>query len=428
MNQTDLALLVSLFLPLIATLVMLCIDHYVEGRRKHMLILTVLIIILSVLRELVDNYCYQQGLVTGRLITGVIGYVLRPVPIVLFIQVVKEYSDAVRKPGRVLRVLYRIPWILTGINAAIFMTAFFSDIAFTITEGNVFRRGPLGYSAHIVCIILLAWHVIQTVCLYRAERNRVTVFPLFIAIIIVVATYLDTFILVGYRISLASVVMVWGCVFYYIWLHLIFVREHERDLMAEQRIKIMRSQIGPHFLFNTLSTIQALCEIDPEKAADTAERFGTYLRQNLESLEYDGLIPIEKEIDHTRVYSDIEKTRFPRVQVIYEIADADFELPPLTIQPLVENAIRHGVRSRKEGRVEVRTRHLESGHEILVKDNGVGFDPDALEPSSEGRHIGLMTVRGRIEKLCDGRMDIWSSERGTSITIWIPGQTLAKSD
>ena len=156
---------------------------------------------------------------------------------------------------------------------------------------------------------------------------------------------------------------------------------------------------------------------DPSKASYVAENFGTYLRQNLESLEYEGLIPLEKELAHTRVYSEIEMIRFPKIEVIYDIDDNDILLPPLTIQPLVENSIRHGVRERKNGRVEVHTRYVDGHHEIIVKDNGVGFDPDSLEPSTGGKHIGMNNVRDRIEEMCQGVMEIDSNENGTTITI-----------
>ena len=165
-------------------------------------------------------------------------------------------------------------------------------------------------------------------------------------------------------VAFLTIAIVVGSVFYYIWLHLQFVREHENDLMASQRIQIMMTQIQPHFLFNALNTIRALYAKDPPLADKTLEDFSTYLRQNLESLS----------LDHTRLYAEIEVLRFPNIHVEYRTWDQDFQIPALTIQPLVENAIRHGVRNRKDGLVTVTT-VCESGcHRITVQDNGVGFD------------------------------------------------------
>ena len=211
-----------------------------------------------------------------------------------------------------------------------------------------------------------------------------------------------------------------GCVFYYIWLHLQFVRAHERALRAEQRIQIMMTQIQPHFLFNTIATFRALCRRDPEQAAQVAEKFSLYLRQNLDSLNAPGLIPFEKELEHTRQYADIEMVRFENVRMEYVIEDRGFSLPPLTVQPLVETAIRHGVRIREDGVVRVSTRLLEDCHEITVRDNGIGFDVSAVE-TAEGKHIGIRNVRERIESLCRGTLTISSvPDEGTTVTIRIP--------
>ena len=231
----------------------------------------------------------------------------------------------------------------------------------------------------------------------------------------------DTFIsLPNCPVSFLTITLVSCSLFYYIWLHLQFVREHENALAAEQRIKIMMSQIQPHFLYNTLSTIQALCRIDPEKAFDTLGTFGVYLRQNIDSLNETGLIPFKKELEHTQVYTKIESLRFPSVSVNFAIEDEDFLLPALTIQPLVENAIRHGVRIRPHGAVTVRARRIGGFHVISIEDNGVGFDPSAVNQLDES-HIGIRNVRARVEQLCGGTMTVASEEnKGTTITIRLP--------
>jgi len=190
--------------------------------------------------------------------------------------------------------------------------------------------------------------------------------------------------------------------------------------MAEQRIKIMMSQIQPHFLYNTLSTIQALCKTDPEKAFETTEKFGSYLRQNIDSLGQPKLIPVKKELDHVRIYAEIEELRFPGVKVEYETDDMDFMIPALTVQPLVENSVRHGVRKRGEGVITVRTRKTSGFHEITVHDNGIGFNVSAAE-NDDGTHIGLQNVRERVESMCGGTLTLESViDEGTTVTILIP--------
>ena len=182
----------------------------------------------------------------------------------------------------------------------------------------------------------------------------------------------------------------------------------------------MRTQIQPHFLYNTIATFRALCKKDPEKAATVAEKFGSYLRQNLDTLDTEGLISFEKELEHTRLYADIEMVRFENVRVAYEINDSDFQIPPLTVQPLVENAIRHGVRVREDGVVRVRS-YAEAGwHVVSIEDNGVGFDTDMLAESGE-EHIGIRNVQERVASMCGGTLTVNSRiGEGTTVTIRIP--------
>ena len=114
--------------------------------------------------------------------------------------------------------------------------------------------------------------------------------------------------------------------------------------------------------------------------------------------------------------------RFPNIRVEYLVEDSDFSLPPLTIQPLVENAIRHGVRIREEGIVRVTARRVKDGHEIVIWDNGVGFDVNASQ-KKDGTHVGLKNVRERIEKMCGGSMRVESRVgEGTTVALLIPGE------
>ena len=121
-----------------------------------------------------------------------------------------------------------------------------------------------------------------------------------------------------------------------------------------------------------------------------------------------------------RAYADIERVRFPNIRVEYEIEDSGFSLPPLSVQPIVENAIRHGVRIREEGVIRVSARRTEGGHEVVIADNGVGFDV-AAAAQDEGTHIGLKNVQERIETMCGGSVTVDSRlGEGTTVTLFIP--------
>ncbi|MCC0646813.1 histidine kinase [Clostridioides sp. ZZV15-6598] len=200
-----------------------------------------------------------------------------------------------------------------------------------------------------------------------------------------------------------------------------FQQRLEGELM-ENRISIMLSQIQPHFLYNALNTIQYLCKHDSDMAVHAVEKFSSYLRGNMDSLTQKKLIPFEKELAHLKNYLYIELLRFgERIKIHYELTITDFFIPVLTVQPIVENAIRHGVTKQKEGgTIIVSTSKDENNIYIVIKDDGVGFRP--FERANDGKsHIGIQNVKRRLETQCNGNLNIESCiGKGTIVTIIIP--------
>ncbi len=191
--------------------------------------------------------------------------------------------------------------------------------------------------------------------------------------------------------------------------------------LTESRVSIMLSQIQPHFLYNALNTIMNLCYIDGEKAGNAVASFAKYLRGNLDSINNRTCISFTQELAHLKNYLVLEQLRFPDVHIIYNIQESSFFLPPLTLQPLVENAIRYGVTRREAGgTVNVSTYETETDWLIEIKDDGVGFNPD--EKPDDGRsHVGINNTRERLATLCGGRLIIESAMGvGTTVTINIP--------
>ncbi len=399
-----------LLLLLIGHVFSVLTNTYIERAQKKVMLAFLVLVTLLVLQNAADFIFEKAASVPWalRIFTGVAGYTLRPIIPALFITFIAGGKKSL--PA----------WILVGINAIIFHTAFFSNIAFTYDNNNTFHRGPLGLSCHIISAVLLVYMVWVIIRTYWDNKKEM-IHPIASTAMIVIAVLIDTYVpgIEKLPISSLTVMLAVSCVFYYNWFNAQFVRKHEQDLKAEQRIKIMISQIQPHFLYNTLATIRALCRKEPEKAAQVTENFGLYLRQNLDSLNQADLIPVEKEIKHTQVYTDIEMVRFENIRVEYDIQDTHFAVPALCIQPLVENAIRHGVRGKEQGIVSVCTRLEEGHHVITVSDNGVGFDE--AKAQADGTHIGIQNVRERIEKMCGGTVEINSKTgEGTAVTIRIP--------
>lgn len=192
--------------------------------------------------------------------------------------------------------------------------------------------------------------------------------------------------------------------------------------LTEKRTQIMLSQIQPHFLYNTLSAISFLCIKDPMKARDVTDNFADYLRTNLDSLRNDHLVSFTQELEHTRVYLTIEQVRFGEdLSIEYDIQYSDFLLPSLSVQPLVENAVRHGICGKEEGgKVTIRSRKSDGKILITVSDDGVGFDT-SVTPCDGLLHIGLENVMQRLKTLCDGELIVDSAPGyGTVVTIVLP--------
>jgi len=189
--------------------------------------------------------------------------------------------------------------------------------------------------------------------------------------------------------------------------------------LEKQKTAIMLSQIQPHFLYNSLSSIAALCTIDPEKAKETTLNFTKYLRANLSSLSNDRNIPFEEELNHTKAYLAIEEIRFAdRLHFIFDIQVSNFMIPSLTLQPIVENAVKHGICKKSGGgTVTISTRMVDGHIEITVEDDGVGFD-EFQELDERQNHIGIPNVKRRLKNQANGDFKIFSTPgKGTKAII-----------
>lgn len=195
----------------------------------------------------------------------------------------------------------------------------------------------------------------------------------------------------------------------------------QRELY-ESRVAIMVSQIQPHFLYNSLSSIAMMCTIDPETAQEATVTFADYLRGNMDSLKQKEPVPFSKELEHLKKYLYIEKLRFgKKLNIEYDIGTEDFVLPQLSIQPLAENAVKHGIsKKRGGGTLRIATRETDDSYQVIVSDDGKGFDVN--EVKDDGRsHIGMENVKRRLKDMCDGEVTIESKiGEGTVATVTLP--------
>lgn len=207
------------------------------------------------------------------------------------------------------------------------------------------------------------------------------------------------------------------------------MREKELEkALLESQMKNSISQLQPHFLYNALSSIREIVLDDPDNAADLLLDFTIFLRSCLKANSAEGLIPFEQEMNNIKAYVNIEKMRFGenKLTVLYDIQEQDFSIISLGVQPLVENAIRHGISKKrgKTGTVKIQT-YRKNGHiHIIVEDNGTGFDVEAVRAailSGERDSTGVSNLRMRYENQLRAKFTITSEVGvGTKVHIEIP--------
>ena len=201
----------------------------------------------------------------------------------------------------------------------------------------------------------------------------------------------------------------------------LMIQKQEKEL-SEKQIELTISQIRPHFIYNCLSSISYLCTKDPKLAVEAIDDFSSFLRVNFSNISQNKIVPFTQELEHTMKYLKLEKMRFEdRVRVYFDIRANDFEIPSLTLQPLVENAVKHGICKRAEGgTIIVKTTETDKEYLVEVTDDGVGFDPDV--PPNDGRvHVGLTNVQNRLKNMVNGKLEIYSKiGKGTRMSIHIP--------
>jgi len=193
------------------------------------------------------------------------------------------------------------------------------------------------------------------------------------------------------------------------------------------RIRNSTSQMQPHFLYNALGSIQEIVLTDPEYASRLIGDFTTHMRSCVRAMSSDALIPFEQELSNIKAYVNIEKMRFgDKLNVVYDVEASDFMILPLSIQPLVENAIRHGIyeRGAKGGTVTVRSREYEDRWVVEVEDDGVGFDVAAFQEMIEtGKKdsTGLKNLIFRLDTVMKADVEVQSTVgSGTRVTVSIP--------
>jgi hypothetical protein len=372
-------------------------------------------IMLLIVSGLIDCLVWENpDMATVERIATYFEYLLISLPIPMFTAYLLRTCGERWQGSRLFRaaiVLWGIYFILLGIAQC-------STFLYYITPDNQFYRGPWHslLMAPITMLLLLN--------LTGVIRRRSSLPPKYFAAFLVhliplMATWIvHTFFFIPilpFIGEVFSTLSLFGIILY----NQIDQYMHQQREIAHQRASIMVLQMRPHFIYNAMMSIYYLCAQDPKKAQQVTMDFTAYLRKNFTAIASEGTVPFADELEHTRAYLAVEQVQFEDFLLVdYDTPHKEFRVPPLTLQPLVENAVKHGMDPEYAPlRISIRTRETDAGSEIIVEDSGPGFTPaDDSEP-----HIALENIRQRLEMMCGGNMTIRPRiGGGTVVKVVIP--------
>lgn len=406
----------------IAMLLTVAVCNMLETRRLQkvqyvyafMLIATILLLASDALAWHLEDVGKEDiKILICNLIVWVMGYVM-----CLLFNVYLYYSI---EPQKRHRIFFPVVYAVIGICIMLCFVSLFNGMFFTVIDGR-YVRGPYFIPSQAIAEVVLLFDVVLILRRRRALGKRVGVLA-FYCLAPLIAIVVQTFV---YGLSISYIMSAYALLLIY---NKTFIergnelRKKEREL-AEQHEEVLLFQIQPHFLYNALNTIRYLCKHDPVLAEEAIIGFSKYLRGNMDSLSQTKPIPFKNDLEHLGYYLAIEKLRFSNINVQYDIRAKEFPIPVLTLQPIVENAIKHGLTQKPEGgTVKIFSDELENEYIVQVSDDGVGFDTTVPRPPDKRSHIGVNNTRSRIETMCGGTFDIDSTPGvGTTVTIRIPKQ------
>lgn len=315
-------------------------------------------------------------------------------------------------------VLFRTVVALWIIFLLIVVFSQFTDFIYYTEENNRYYRGP-GYVLLLIPLIVII--ILNIAAVFRRHKKLSKKY--FIGLLVYLFTV--TVAVVMHMLIAVDMMVVFGIALCALTMFGFIISDNMEQYMrqqreiAHQRSSVMVLQMRPHFIYNTMMGIYYLCDQDPAKAKQVTLDFTSYLRKNFTAIASEEMIPFNDELEHTRAYLAVEQAQFEdSLFVSFDTPHTMFRVPPLTLQPIVENAVKHGMNESCDPiHISVVTRQTDLSSEIIVNDDGPGFKPtDDDEP-----HIALNNIRQRLELMCGGTLEIAPREGGgTSVKVTIP--------
>lgn len=305
---------------------------------------------------------------------------------------------------------------VTIVNALLVISNLFTHCIFMIQADFRIVFGPLYMVPDLLILVQI---IAESLIIFRhpeRKNRRIVIFAMmFIMACSLISDLINPGIRMLYPLSTLSLLLIYVNNITETEMNL----RHQETELKKNRISLLIRQVQPHFVFNVLNTIYYLCDDDPLEARRATEHFRLYLQNSLEKRYIEEPIPFENELEAVNHYTDLEKLRFDSIEIIYDIQDTGFRIPAFTVQPLVENAIRHGCREMSGGRIIISSRKEGKDHIVTVRDNGVGYT--GIIKKDGRRHVGIENVRQRLTLMSGAELSIQAlAEGGTAATIRIP--------
>lgn len=310
------------------------------------------------------------------------------------------------------------------ICSVIYTSSIWTGTFFTIDSNNVYHGTDLSFITGMIAFPLL----FSSVYVILKNRKYTSTRDMFIHLMYILLYTILGFIDAFYIMTFHYIVMTIFIILIYIFIG----QERDKELEIKQKelavseLNALRLQMNPHFIYNTLASIDGLVVMDPASARQLIAKFTKHMRSSyLDSSPTE--VEFEKELENIKCYLSVEEVRFPDIKVEYDLKVTDFAVPPLTVQPIIENAVKHGICKKNDssGTIVISTFDDNANYYIRITDDGVGFDSDTQLPNDGRSHLGIANTRKRLELICNGTLEITGKPGiGTEAVITIPKENL----
>lgn len=330
--------------------------------------------------------------------------------------------------GEIPKYFSKMMLAISAISIVLLTVSQFNHMLYYIDEENFYHRGSLWLISQLPEFLGMM-SMLVIILLYGGCLNKKERFAAFTYIALPVCAWaIQTQM---YGVSLVNIATTVSLLFMFVVYELgksiRMVQQAEMLMEQEKRnhewqMRLLRQQIQPHFIFNSMSVIQVLCRKDSKTAAEAIQHFSSFLRSSIDLYDKKEMIPLENEISVLENYLYLEKLRYgEKLRIEYQLEATDFSVPAFSVQPVVENAIKYGIQPKLEGgTVTISSFETETNYQVVVADDGVGFEPEKV--ADDGiNHIGLRNVGSRLQLICNGQLEVISAPgEGCRVRITIP--------